>query len=65
MTSRFQILAIVFLPVAAGWLSGCGEAERPRFVPAAGNPQSTPPTSRPPGDGASREGAIPKNIPMH
>ncbi len=65
MTIKPQILAVLSLAVAAGWLSGCGEAERSRSVPAAGESRATPPTSRPRGDGASREGVIPKNIPMH
>ena len=46
-------------------LSGCGEAERPRFVPAAGDAVAAPPADRRPAGGAARSGAIPKNIPMH
>jgi hypothetical protein len=43
-------------------LTGCGGAESPRFVPATG---ASPTVDHAPGDKASREVVIPKNIPMH
>jgi hypothetical protein len=46
-------------------LSGCGEPESPRFVPASGVAPVSSTPDRQPGDGASREVVIPKNIPMH
>ena len=47
-------------------LAGCGEAERPRFVPASPDaPRSTAVAGRRPAGEASREVVVPKNIPMH
>ena len=46
-------------------LSGCGEAESPRFVPATGNAPAASTADSKSGDKASREVAVPKNIPMH
>jgi hypothetical protein len=46
-------------------LSGCGEAERPHFVPASGNSPAASTAERRPGDRSPREVVIPKNIPMH
>jgi len=43
-------------------LSGCGEAERPRFVPATA---ATRTASDRQADKASGEIVVPKNIPMH
>jgi hypothetical protein len=42
-------------------LSGCSEAESPRFVPAKGDAPAGSTADRKP----SGEVAIPKNIPMH
>jgi hypothetical protein len=42
--------------------SGCGEPERPRFVPATG--ANTTASDRQ-ADKASGEVVVPKNIPMH
>jgi hypothetical protein len=46
-------------------ISGCGEADRPRFVPATGDAPEASPAGRPAVDRAGREDTIPKNIPMH
>lgn len=55
--------ALLLLPFLL--LSGCGEAESPRFVPASGGAPASSTPDQPSIDKASREGAIPKNIPMH
>ena len=53
---------IVLLVLILATLSGCGEVESPRFVPASGN-------QAPAGSTADRqpsgEVTVPKNIPMH
>jgi hypothetical protein len=54
------ILPLMILP-----LSGCGEAERPRFVPASNVVPTASADDRRAPDRADRGGAIPKNIPMH
>ena len=46
-------------------LSGCGEPERSRFVPATGDAPRAPAADRQGVDKATGEATIPKNIPMH
>jgi hypothetical protein len=55
----------LLLSASLGWLSGCGEAERPRFVPASADAPVVSPADRQASDKAARETTIPKNIPMH
>ena len=46
------------------WLTGCGEREQPRFIPATGS-ESAPSGEGRASDKASREATIPKNIETH
>ncbi len=59
MMARASFLLVILL------LSGCGEAERPRFVPANGDAPASSTADRGSRDKASGEVVIPKNIPMH
>jgi hypothetical protein len=59
MTRPVLLLSILLL-------SGCGEPESPRFVPAPGDANKAASTAdRGPDGKAPREVVIPKNIPMH
>jgi hypothetical protein len=46
-------------------LSGCGEPEQSRVVPASTDAPRASTVDRSGGDKASSEATIPKNIPMH
>ena len=53
------------LPLMIPFFWGCGEAERPRFVPATRVAPASSTDDRRTPDRTDRDGAIPKNIPMH
>jgi uncharacterized protein YceK len=60
-----KLMTRILLLLSILLLSGCGETERPRFIPSTGDAPRTSPSDRQGGDKASRETTIPKNIPTH
>jgi hypothetical protein len=58
MTRTLLLLSILLL-------SGCGEPEQSRVVPAGGDGPRASTVDRSGGNKASSDATIPKNIPMH